>query len=157
MENNQMMVEGESAQFESVRHGFTVGNLNLLVPHLTRCEVSVQPNICKIPTTPEWFVGFINHRGETVPVYDLTRYLGFELPVANSQKWILQIGTQSDTIGFLIYHYPQVVIDPTKEEADSENLPEKIRPYIGQSYGFQSHKWLDFDHQQMIDSMKKQF
>eukprot|EP01155_Anaeramoeba_flamelloides_P041692 Anaeramoba_flamelloidesc35324_g1_i3.p1 GENE.c35324_g1_i3~~c35324_g1_i3.p1 ORF type:complete len:137 (-),score=12.01 c35324_g1_i3:108-518(-) len=57
--------------FDEIRHGFELDGQHLLLAAGTFSELASRSPICPLPDSPPWFAGFINHRGHTVPVYDL--------------------------------------------------------------------------------------
>ena len=91
MEPEDQGVDTTTHEIREIRHGFDVGSYALVIPMLTRAEVVHQPSVCEIPSTPDWFAGFINHRGETVPVYDLNKYLRIVEETEPTLNWVLLI------------------------------------------------------------------
>lgn len=144
-------------QFHKIRHGFMISSYALLIMEGVRAEVVKGPSICSIPSTPEWFAGFINHRGETAPVYDLDSYLKIVDEPKHSQEWVLLIDTHPHTVGVLLRQPPRSITDPVCLEQALTGLPEVIEHAAGNAYEFANQKWLEIDHHRLFLALKNQF
>lgn len=150
--------EQESSQtIHKIRHGFEVGSYALLIKESTRAEVVKAPAVCAIPSTPDWFAGFINHRGETVPVYNLDKYLQILDEQSAEQSWVLLIDDHPNTVGVLLRQPPQSIIDPVELDQDAAGLPEVIKQAAGTVWQYQEQQWLEVDHHRLFMALKKQF
>lgn len=76
------------------------------------------PIITKIPKTPDYLTGVINHRGKAVPVMDFRRRLGFEECEYTRKSCVIVIEINSAQIG--------IVVDEVFDVMDI--LPEQITP-----------------------------
>jgi chemotaxis signal transduction protein len=145
------------SDIRQIRHGFEIGSYSLLISEQTRAEVAKSPSICAIPSTPDWFSGFINHRGETVPVYDLNKYLQVLDEKADDQDWVLLIDDHPNTVGVLLKRPPQSITDPELLNEAVTGLPEIFEKAVFQVYGHKDHKWFEIDHRRLFLALKKQF
>tara|TARA_Y100000780_G_C13605531_1_gene386353 strand:+ start:88 stop:567 length:480 start_codon:yes stop_codon:yes gene_type:complete len=149
--------QGSSSEFHQIRHGFEVGSCPLLISENTRAEVVKAPAICAIPSTPDWFSGFINHRGETVPVYNLNKYLQILDETDDAQDWVLLIDDHPYTVGILLKSPPQSVVDPERLDEVAIGLPEIIESTVRHVYSDKKNKWFEVDHRLLFLALKKQF
>jgi len=143
-------------EFHTVRHGFDLGQHRFLVPELTFAELTSAEGICSIPDTPEWFCGFLNHRGDTVPVYDLAKLLGTELNTVHNQRWVLLIDEQPETIGVLVDQSPQAMVDPVVSD-DVSHLPEIASQFVTGHWLAGGELWSEFDHRKFFSELRKFF
>lgn len=145
-------------EYQEVRHGFKVAANSLLIPKGIYSEVVSRPRICSIPATPSWFSGFINHRGETVPIYDLTAYVGqvAEDP-RNEKRWVLLLDEHPHMVGILLDSPPQGLVAPAPTEQQDDALNEKLRAYAGSRHQHQDTLWNEFEHREFFTTLKQQF
>ncbi|WP_415886335.1 chemotaxis protein CheW [Neptuniibacter sp. QD37_6] len=147
----------DQPSIHQIRHGFEIGSYQLLISELTRAEVVKAPSICLTPSTPDWFAGFMNHRGEMVPVYDLNRYLEILDGKTAPQSWVLLIDDHPKTVGVLLTQPPQSITDPVLLDQACGDLPDVIRQAAGQVYEHQDRHWVEIDHHRLFLALKKQF
>lgn len=157
----QLTNSPDSAQLtdnnQIIRHGFQVGSYALLVAEQTRAEVIKVPSICVIPDTPDWFAGFINHRGETVPVYDLDRYLQVVDEPKERRQWVVLLDEHPNSVGILTSEPPQSVLNPTELDQEIGDLPAVFQKSVSKIYEQQGQQWLVIDHRKLFLALKQQF
>jgi chemotaxis signal transduction protein len=158
MDSQEITIDQENTlDISQIRHGFEVGSYPLLISEQTRAEVVKLPSICAIPSTPDWFSGFMNHRGETVPIYDLNKYLQVLNEKEEVQEWVLLIDDHPNTVGILLKDAPQSITDPEQLNEDAVGLPEIIKNTVSNVYGHKNNKWFEIDHRRLFLALKKQF
>jgi len=146
--------------FQEVRHGFEVAGNHLMVPRELYSELISRPRICRIPTTPIWFTGFINHRGETVPVFDLNALVQNDVAATGDQpqRWVLLLDEQPYMVGILLSAPPAALVAPTPlDETAASHLSDTLRPH---TYGYVEHKgtvWAELNHRQFFAAVKERF
>lgn len=145
--------------YQEVRHGFSVAGCHLLLPQAVYSEVISQPRICSIPTTPNWFAGFINHRGETVPVYDVALLLNPEEShdAAQRKRWVLLLDEHPYMAGILLTEPPAGLVAPELSDMPLPEVPEAVSPYIKDCYLHGGKHWTNFNHRQFFMALKKLF
>ena len=144
-------------RFHDLRHGFRVGFLQLLLQARLRAEVVPVGQICPIPDTPDWFIGFINHRGDVVPVYDLAACLGLEA-TERSKAWLLMLDEAPHTAAVLLAEPPQGIADPVLvAEAEQQPLPDLLNGMAGQQYQHHNSLWFELDHRAFFAVQKQRF
>lgn len=149
---------GESEQrFHDLRHGFRVGFLQLMLQSQLRAEVVPMGQVCPIPDTPDWFIGFINHRGDVVPVYDLAASLGLEATERKS-GWLLLLDEAPHTAAVLLAEPPQGVADPElMPAAGQQPYPALLQGISQQQYQHQNSLWFELDHHAYFAAQKQRF
>ncbi len=146
--------------FHQIRHGFNVGKYALLMPEQTRAEVVKSPSICRMPSTPEWFSGFVNHRGETIPVFDLSIYFQLDQDAEEKKEWVLLIDEHPQAAGILLSLPPQSLTDPVlvdPEKSEQAALPTSLKHAVDKVYQSRNQQWLELDHRRFFMSLKTEF
>ncbi|WP_299200366.1 chemotaxis protein CheW [uncultured Amphritea sp.] len=138
-----------------LRHGFRVGFLQLLLPAQTRSELLRCEHFCAIPETPDWFVGFINHRGDAVPVYDLAASLGLGL-TDPKRGWLLLLDAQPATAAVLLQDTPQGITNPSVA-GDAQPRPDLLEGICSGQYHYHNSLWFEFDHRAYFSRQKQRF
>ncbi len=150
----------DSPSFDEIRHGFELDGQHFLLTAGTFSELASRSPICPVPDSPPWFAGFINHRGHTVPVYDLP-YMAHQHRIdLREPYWILLLDQQPHTAGFLLNRIPRVVTDPERigEQAmTTASVPKPLQPFLGQQYHAQEATWFELDHLELLKKLKKTF
>ncbi len=143
-----------------IRHGFSVGALNLLVPPGIPVQLLEVPKLSPLPLAPPWFKGMANHRGEVVPVFSLPELL---LPPAahatiSSQRWLFIFDKPPKLCGLLTDSYPQLLsaVQAIDLEAVAD-IPEQIKPFVYAAYSGYGKSWLDFQYDAWLLSVKALF
>ncbi|MBR9828526.1 MAG: hypothetical protein GYB41_07780 [Oceanospirillales bacterium] len=151
--------EYEAPEFDEIRHGFLLDDQHFLLTTGTFSELAPKGRICPLPDSPVWFAGFINHRGNTVPVYDLPYLVHQERTDLRAQYWILLLGQQSHTAGFLLSEFPVAIIDPKRlnENLALSAAPKVLQPFLTAQYSAQGATWYEFDHQELLKKLKQSF
>lgn len=143
--------------FQELRHGFRVGFLQLLLQSRLRAELIPLGQICPIPDTPDWFIGFINHRGEVVPVYDLAASLGLDATDRQS-AWLLLLDEAPHMAAVLLAEPPQGIADPSVlPEAEQQPLPALLAGLSTAQYQHQNSLWFELDHRALFAAQKQRF
>lgn len=158
--NANANVQTESqTPYQEVRHGFSVAGFNLLLPKAVYSEVVSQPRICAIPTTPAWFAGFINHRGDTVPVYDMALFLKPQesSELGQRKRWVLLLDEHPYMAGILLTEPPAGLVAPQATDLPFPEMPEALSPHVHDGYLHGEKVWANFNHRQFFMALKKLF
>lgn len=140
-----------------IRHGFIVSEYRFILQAGTHCEIAARQDICSIPGCPSWFAGFINHRGNVVPIYDLELYFneGKVREKPNRDAWFLLLGTHPSTAGFIIESIPSIVTAPTLEDSsENEGIPPFLVPFIHAKWHHDERFWYEIDHNALLEHLK---
>ncbi|GAA0689213.1 hypothetical protein GCM10009104_14500 [Marinobacterium maritimum] len=150
----------DAPSFDEIRHGFELDGQHFLLTAGTFSELASRSAICPLPDSPPWFAGFINHRGHTVPVYDLPYMAQQERTDLREPYWILLLDQQPHTAGFLLNRIPTVVTDPERigeHDVAEPSAPKPLQPFLSQQYHAQETTWYELDHQALLQKLKKTF
>ncbi|WP_027859558.1 chemotaxis protein CheW [Marinobacterium jannaschii] len=152
MESSSQATAVSDVSAKDVRHGFRIGSDLLLIPLDTHSELAPLPRLCAIPDTPDWFAGFINHRGDTVPAYDLYRL--FDKPV-QEKRWVLILGLQSEAVALLLDDYPKGIVDLQASEISETTLSNAIAPFCRGYLSSGDDIWAEFDYKSFFRNLKQ--
>lgn len=136
------------------RYGFEIGDLGFLIKQETICEAVKGFKIFPIPNTRSWMRGWINLRGNLIPVYDLALLLGLtEEPKYYENLLILD--KQSESIGILIDKLPKSCDVSHWQKMDHiPQLQVNMTDYIRHAYQADDRIWLDLEHKSFFESIK---
>jgi len=153
MDRSSPAVMAEDSAASEVRHGFRIGSNRLLIPQSTHSELAPLPKLCAIPDTPDWFAGFINHRGDTVPAYDLYHLFQEEQV---EKRWALILGTQTETIALLLNDYPKGIVGLEPSSAPGGPSSEALTGYCPAYLSNSDEVWAEFDYKRFFQNLKEQ-
>ena len=137
------------------RYSFVVENVGFLIQENTVCEVVIDFKLFAIPNTSSWMRGWVNVRGNLVPVYDMSGLLGFDKEIRHYNK-LLIIDKGMDAIGVLIDKLPQSYdVSEWEKSSDLIDLPGTLSDFTSQSYFSNNIIWLDFNYKDYFLSIKK--
>ncbi|MGB4115560.1 MAG: chemotaxis protein CheW [Polaromonas sp.] len=131
------------------RYGFEVSGLYLTAPAVVVTEAVAKATIYPVPKSAHALVGVINHRGITVPIFDLLPALGARTGLRPIERDILVFGQGEDSVGMLMNHSPVLMV----LHALADILPKPGSPldaYLSNPMvAAQSAAtvWWDFDYQ----------
>ncbi|GAA0787944.1 chemotaxis protein CheW [Marinobacterium sediminicola] len=150
----------DGPSFDEIRHGFELAGQHYLLTAGTFSELASRSPVCGLPDSPPWFAGFINHRGHTVPVYDLPYLATQERTDMREPYWILLLDQQPHTAGFLLTQIPSVVTDPERlgmVDAEASPAPKPLQPFLSEQYRALETTWFELDHRELLIKLKKTF
>jgi twitching motility protein PilI len=148
----------DETKTSDIRHGFRLGSLALLTPKGVICEVIQASTIYPLPNTPNWFSGFVNYRGEALPIFYLEQLFNSNGVENKNKQWILFLQQQQKTCGLLINDCPYK-LNKLKEIAITQDLviPAQISPYVERVFYDGNREWLDFSYHAFFLSLKSAF
>jgi chemotaxis signal transduction protein len=158
IDSSALLLNLDKIKTVDIRHGFNVGTLSLLVPKSIASEVIQADAIYSIPNTPKWFSGFVNHRGEALPVFYLEALFNPQLSEKKNKQWILFLEQQQKTCGLLINSCPYKLNNLMEIAVEHVlAIPEILKPHVVQAFYDGSSEWLDFSHHHFLLSLKSIF
>lgn len=105
LQNWQQLLQQTQQKSTQIRHGFTLGEWQLLLPKNQIGTVIDAPLFCPLPGTPSWLLGMVHYRGYLVVVYDVLALLSKKI---NATK-VLIIGTGKQAAGLVIETNPKLL------------------------------------------------
>jgi chemotaxis signal transduction protein len=143
---------GQSGDARRVRYGFRVSSLSLLIQADTRSEVVEARGIAAMPNAPRWLAGYMNLRGNPVPVFDLCAALDLPRNDAAQKTMVLVLDKGDQAAGLLIDGVPRVV-PPGEAIEQPATLPARLAPFASQAITTDDGVWLEFDHPGFLTSL----
>lgn len=81
---------------------FTVNNEEFGIDILSVQEINRMTDITKVPNAPEYVEGAINLRGNTIPIIDLRKRLGFDATSTGDAARIVVVELKKLVLGFIV-------------------------------------------------------
>jgi twitching motility protein PilI len=130
------------------RYGFRIGNIGFLLAPEKLSEVVGDVRIHPIPTTPIWFSGLINLRGNLVPIFDLGELFGIDKKEGKRLN-LLVVDRGPKAIGVPIEGLPHTV--PTARRLGQlPPLPPILQDLARVAYVHEKNIWLEFDFERLF-------
>jgi purine-binding chemotaxis protein CheW len=92
---------------------FNLGNEEFGIDILSVQEINRMTVITKIPNAPDYVEGAINLRGNTIPIIDLRRKLGFHVVPTSESARIVVVELRKAVLGFIVDSVSSVLRIPT--------------------------------------------
>ncbi len=146
------MVFAAVVEKETVRYGFRIGALGLLIQLGSTSEILQKPAIWSLPGSPPWFLGLLNVRGNLVPVYELGQVLNFGSRPADQKNLVLVFDQGDKAVGIVIDDFPK----PLSSLSSLPNLPilpDVLNGHVRKGYIKEENIWLEFDHHSFFEEM----
>ena len=138
---------------EQLRYGFRAGDIGLIMDEKLGSEIVDKMPICTIHTTPPWFSGVVNIRGNIVPVFDLK--MKFNCDERTNIQKILVIGKESKAAGILINELPQALPD-LDITTDLSSVPAILNECILNVYKQDENIWVELNFSDFFAKLGKQ-
>lgn len=140
---------------ETPYFGFRIENLALLVPAHIHCEVIEQTRANPIPNTKAWFSGVVNLRGNLVPVFDLSLWLG-EVTAEVKKRRLFTIGKGERAVALWIDGLPEVFGIEGKTQEIQASLPVVLSPFVLSSHSHRERVWDLLDYEALFKTLGSQ-
>ena len=141
-----------TSEIEQVRYGVRIGDIGLLVPEGAFSEVVVNKGVYPLPNTQPWLLGILNDHGDMVPVYDIARLLGIDVP-SGKKDALLIVDQRGYAAAIRVREYPRAVRG-FEAEAQLPEIPAALDGYVDRAYRAGDEVWLDFRHRDFFTSLK---
>lgn len=129
--------------------------INLLIPETHPKELIEAPGICAVPFGPTWLSGFLNARGQVIPVIELEGLLDDAAPEARqcSSPWVLLLGQGTDAFAVAINKLPRKVrLAEEHRLRQPPPLPARLEGCVGRTYQ-KDGLWCEWDLTQFVRSL----
>ncbi|WP_416398786.1 chemotaxis protein CheW [Allohahella sp. A8] len=147
-------VKPKQAWRESFAVTLTQG-LSLLIPESYPKELIEAPSICTVPYGPQWLSGFLNARGQVIPVIELDALFGNAAAPAShtSVPYVLLLGQGSDAFAVAISQLPKKVrLSDDHRLQQPPPLPSRLEGCVGRIYQKEG-LWCEWDLTQFMRSL----
>ena len=125
-------------------HAFRIGDIGLLIPQDSICEVAEELAYCQLPNTSAVLYGMANLRGNIIPLFDLHELFGFASNCKTARK-VLIIGRGENAIAVMISELPiRIAITSDHRLSNLPPIPDRLQPYIKSCYQ-EDGVWFSWD------------
>ena len=125
-------------------HAFRIGDIGLLIPQDSICEVAEELAYCQLPNTSAVLYGMANLRGSIIPLFDLHELFGFAINNKTARK-VLIIGRGENAVAVMISELPiRILITSDHRLSNLPPIPDKLQPYIKSCYQ-EDGVWFSWD------------
>ncbi|MGV8933168.1 MAG: chemotaxis protein CheW [Gallionellaceae bacterium] len=146
------MVFATVIEKETVRYGFRIGSLGLLIQSGSTSEILQKPAIWSLPGSPSWFLGLLNVRGNLVPVYELGQVLKLDARQVDEKKLVLVFDQGERAVGVIIDDFPKP-LSALSSLPSLPILPAALNGHVSKGYIKDENMWLEFDHNSFFEEM----
>jgi chemotaxis signal transduction protein len=129
---------------KSLRYGFRIGPLGLLVAPDVLTEVLREMPVFALPGAPRWIAGLLNLRGNLVPVFDLHGLFGFA-DEGSEGRDIVALDRGAATVCTYVDCLPERVA-VENQMGNIPPLPEQLRDHVAGAFSGNGSMWLEFSH-----------
>lgn len=141
--------------FQQRRRGVKVAGFGLLLPATAIYEIAEAVNISPMPGVTGLFKGFVNHRGNVAPVYDLNELTG-EDEATWERKRLLILNSGTEAVAVKLYELPVPVRDEYGvPDSFLDSVPEIFQRHLRQAYKTTERLWLDIDMDAFFDALSR--
>lgn len=140
--------------FQQRRRGLKLGRFGVVLPAGLVYEIVESVRISPMPGVTSLFKGFVNHRGNVAPVYDLAELTGEQQ--AWDRKRLLIINNGPEAAAIKLYELPV----PVRNEYSVPNtfldsVPEVFHQHVQQAYRTTDMLWLEMDIEAFFDALSR--
>jgi len=119
----QQMAENTTAEiFEFV--SFFVSGQSFCLEISQIREIRRWSPVTVLPHSPDYVLGVINLRGAVIPIYDLSRKLGFKETVPDERHVIIIVAIQDQTVGLLVDSVSEILSVAPDAMQEKPNIKE---------------------------------
>ena len=129
--------------------------VNLLIPESYPKELIDSPHICTVPYGPQWLSGFLNVRGQVIPVVELEGLLSTDAPHTELDvfPYVLLLGQGEDAFAMAVRQLPKKVrLAEEHRLRQPPPLPARLEACIGKTYQ-KDGLWCEWDLAQFLRSL----
>ena len=135
----------------SIRYGFRVGPLHLMVGPDVLNEVLREVSVYALPGAPQWISGLLNLRGNLAPVFDLHNLFGFSNEIEDS-RGLLALDRGTETVCIYVDDLPErVAMD--HQVKGLPPLPAWLRDHVDRAFSGNGSVWIEFRHASFFRSL----
>lgn len=142
-------------RFQPARQrGLRLGSFGLLLEADALYEIIENVRLSPFPGVSRIFRGIINHRGNVVPVYDLSEITG-----AAQDSWersrLIMLNTGQESVALLIFELPfQITPRVPVPLEDIKNVPDIFLEHTRQAYRENGKLWLSLQHDSFFTALR---
>ena len=137
------------------KYFFQCGNFNFILPDSQSAEIIRTPEIYDIPTTPIWFKGMINLRGNLLPVFDLHALVNKCEP--EKHEWLIVFGNEGSMASLCINSLPVSIDIDESDVSGTTDEPGELSPYIVKTYKIDGKLYMEPDYNLLFSIFHENF
>ena len=126
------------------KYFFECGEFSFILPQYRSAEIIRTPDIYDIPTTPIWFRGMINLRGNLIPVFDLHAMLHRSEP--EKSDWLIVFGNEGAMAALCINGLPVSIEADEDDESGLADVHNELSPYVVKTYKIDGKLYMEPDY-----------
>jgi len=128
------------------RYGLRLGEYGLLLPRAAISEIAEELPDCRLPNTPEWFVGVMNQRGTIVPVFDISALLETGRSAHHARAWVLVVGARDEAVGLHVHELPETLYINASESLTYNPVTQPLLDrFVSTTFNCSEALWLEWD------------
>lgn len=144
---------GRYSLFEQVRRGARFGRLGIVLAPGMLYEVVESVNITPLPGVKPLFKGFVTHRSNVVPVYDLAGLIDGEC-LHWERKRLLILNSGREAVAVLLYELPFQIRGETPAGPERiDAVPEILRRHTREVWRSRETLWLAPDYEGLFTEL----
>ena len=135
----------------SIRYGFRIGPLRLMVAPSVLNEVLQEVPVYGLPGSPPWIAGLLNLRGNLVPVFDLHRFFGLTKLIDQGRN-LLALDRGAATACVYVDDLPERVT-MERQAGNLPPMPTGLKEHVGRGFSGNGSIWMEFSHASFFRSL----
>lgn len=149
---DEIIFPDDSLERPYTRYGYTIGDLNFLIPESTVSEVIQSPSIFNLPNSPSWIEGLINIRGNIIPIMNVAKLLKASNSDTAENILIIEKTDSNSAIGIMINDLP-VSLEIGESKATTNQYPDILLDYIKDGFNQNNADWIEFEPQELFKKL----
>jgi len=150
--SNDVIFPDEAVERPETRYGYTISNMNFLVPRDTVSEIIQDTNVFNLPNAPAWVDGLINLRGNIIPVMNLDKLLKNFNNEKTTNILVLNNSDENESIAVIINELP-VSLELNGSETTTKKYPAELQEFIANGFSQNNSDWVEFDLQKLFKTL----
>jgi len=152
--DSEIIFPDDNVERPYTRYGYTISNMNFLVPEDTVSEIIQDTNIFDLPNSPPWIEGLINLRGNIIPVMNLDKFLKSFNNNKATKILVLNNSDEKKSIAIIINELP-VSLELNESKTTTSNYPSELQEFISNGFSQNKRDWIEFEPQKLFKTLAK--
>ncbi|MCG3203067.1 MAG: hypothetical protein NFCOHLIN_02985 [Gammaproteobacteria bacterium] len=136
------------------RFGFRIGGTGFLVPAGVASEIVQNPVIHRMPWRAPQMRGLVSHRGNVVPVFDLSA-LFHTVVRSEPGAYLLILDCGERAGGVFVDTLPTMLVCEADEHPDFSDLPSPLSDTMQGTRVAAGERWFDLDHMALFSALAR--
>jgi chemotaxis signal transduction protein len=136
------------------RFGFRIGGTGFLVPAGVASEIVQDPVIHRMPWQTPHIRGLLSHRGNVVPVFDLSA-LFHTVVRSETSTYLLILDSGERAGGVIVDTLPAMLACEADEHPDFSGLPSPLSDTVQGTRVAAGERWFELDHMALFSALAR--